>query len=72
LQNYQWCGAGFQQLPTGLGMGGAGSMAGQFGLYVNSSLEKGMTRPVATFGNPPLAQQDFEVSLAAAPLHIAC
>ena len=62
--NYQWCGVGFNQLPNGLGFGGAQqAAAGQFALYVDSTLDKGMSRPLATFGSPSLsACQVFEVS----------
>ena len=61
---FQWCGIGFSQLPNGLGFGGAqgaGNM-GQFALYVDASLDGGMSRPIATFGNDPLgAEQVFQV-----------
>jgi hypothetical protein len=63
--NFQWCGAGFRELPSGIGFGGAAakSGAGQFALYLDSSLDSGMSRPVSTFGNEPLsAQQVFQVS----------
>ncbi|KAG1668813.1 hypothetical protein FOA52_004907 [Chlamydomonas sp. UWO 241] len=62
---FQWCGAGFRELPSGVGFGGAAakSVQGQFALYLDSSLDSGMSRPVSTFGNEPLsAQQVFQVS----------
>jgi len=63
--NIQWCGVGFSELPNGVGFGGAqgghGS-SGQFAVYVDSTLDSGMSRPIATFGSPSLAStQVFEV-----------
>eukprot|EP00798_Chlamydomonas_sp_ICE-L_P021003 gene21003-27862_t len=61
--NIQWCGVGFSQLPNGIGFGGASGEAGvgHFSLHVDATLDKGMSRPIATFGNPPLAsKQVFE------------
>ena len=94
-QNFQWCGAGFKQLPNGIGFGGAegsgnsglirnpdihrslkpaladlilkfcSSTPGHFALYVDNTLDSGMSRPIATFGNNPLAsQQVFQVCLS--------
>lgn len=35
---------------------------GQFALYVDSTLDSGMSRPIATFGNVPLSgEQKFQV-----------
>ncbi|KAG2501261.1 hypothetical protein HYH03_001068 [Edaphochlamys debaryana] len=48
--NYQWCGVGFSQLPSGLGFGGAAGARGHFALYVEPSLDEGMSRPIATYG----------------------
>ncbi|GAX72981.1 hypothetical protein CEUSTIGMA_g433.t1 [Chlamydomonas eustigma] len=64
--NFQWCGMGFSQLPNGCGFGGAqgSNNMGQFALYVDSTLDTGMSRPIATFGNDPLASnQIFQVSV---------
>jgi hypothetical protein len=62
--NFQWCGIGFSQLPNGCGFGGAqgATNMGQFALYVDSTLDTGMSRPIATFGNEPLtSHQVFQV-----------
>jgi len=61
----QYFGAGFASLPNGLGMGGVGPAAGgQFGLFVDSALERGHSRPNATFacGQLSPASQDFDVA----------
>ncbi|KXZ42291.1 hypothetical protein GPECTOR_167g172 [Gonium pectorale] len=79
-ENYQWCGVGFSQLPSGLGWGGAAGArsagsglggggggaavggGGHFALYVEPSLDEGMSRPIATYGNSPLAsEQVFQI-----------
>ncbi|MEW5305231.1 MAG: hypothetical protein WDW36_007787 [Sanguina aurantia] len=63
--NFQWCGIGFKALPSGIGFGGAQAKdaLGQFALYVDSTLDSGMSRPIATFGNVPLSgEQKFQVS----------
>ncbi|GLC41187.1 hypothetical protein PLESTM_001164700 [Pleodorina starrii] len=59
--NFQWCGVGFSQLPGGLGFGGAAaeSARGHFALYVEPSLDAGMSRPIATYGNTPLASEQL-------------
>lgn len=44
--NLQWCGIGFTQLPNGLGFGG---QVGHYGLYIDSTMDGGMSRPSATF-----------------------
>lgn len=61
--NFLWCGIGFSQLANGIGFGGsAGQHSGHFSVFVDSQLEKGMSRPIATFGNDCLASsQVFEV-----------
>ncbi|EFJ52534.1 hypothetical protein VOLCADRAFT_116007 [Volvox carteri f. nagariensis] len=58
--NFQWCGVGFSQLPAGLGFGGAAAARGHFALYVEPSLDSGMSRPVATYGNTPLASEQID------------
>ncbi|GLI63961.1 hypothetical protein VaNZ11_007128 [Volvox africanus] len=61
-ENFQWCGVGFSQLPGGIGFGGATAARGQFALYVEPSLDSGMSRPIATYGNTPLAsEQVFQI-----------
>mmetsp|Transcript_14049 Transcript_14049/g.30421 ORF Transcript_14049/g.30421 Transcript_14049/m.30421 type:complete len:469 (+) Transcript_14049:131-1537(+) len=63
--NFQWCGVGFSQLPNGLGFGGAqgATNMGQFALYLDSTLDEGMSRPIATFGNTSLSTaQTFKVA----------
>ncbi|GIL71803.1 hypothetical protein Vretimale_766 [Volvox reticuliferus] len=61
-ENFQWCGVGFSQLPGGIGFGGASAARGHFALYVDSSLDSGMSRPIATYGNTPLAsEQVFQI-----------
>lgn len=42
----QWCGVGFSQLPNGLGFGG---QVGHFGVWIDETLDTGMSRPAATF-----------------------
>ena len=60
--NFQWCGVGFSQLPSGIGFGGAAGALGQFALYLDSTLDSGMSRPIATYGSPSLAsEQLFQV-----------
>ena len=69
-QNFMWCGVGFKQLPNGIGFGGAEGSAniGHFALCVDSTLDSGMSRPIATFGNTPLAsEQVFQVSCPPPP-----
>lgn len=44
--NFQWCGINFSQLPNGIGFGGQVSY---FGLYVDGTLDKGMSRASATY-----------------------
>ncbi|KAK9919117.1 hypothetical protein WJX75_009510 [Coccomyxa subellipsoidea] len=59
--NMMWCGQGFSQLPNGLGWGG---QVGYYGLFIDSSFEKGMSRPSATFSNFCLAADEvFEVDI---------
>lgn len=64
-ENFMWCGVGFKELPCGIGFGGAQSMMGQFALYVDSTLDAGMSRPTATFANEPLTggEQLFKPSV---------
>jgi hypothetical protein len=53
----------FSSLPNGLGMGGQMAMA--FGLFVDAQLERGHSRPNATFACAPLCSppaQDFDVA----------
>ncbi|GFH16229.1 TLDc domain-containing protein [Haematococcus lacustris] len=65
--NFQWCGVGNSQLVNGLGFGGAQGAAGQFGLLLDVSMDRGMSRPIATFGSPCLAsQQLFQVGVVEA------
>ena len=54
---------GFSQLPGGLGFGGAAGARGHFALYVEPSLDSGMSRPIATFGNSSslASEQVFQV-----------
>ncbi|KAG2448783.1 hypothetical protein HYH02_006135 [Chlamydomonas schloesseri] len=61
--NIQWCGVGFSQLPGGLGFGGAAGARGHFALYVEPSLDSGMSRPIATFGNSAslASEQVFQI-----------
>ena len=61
--NYLWCGMGFTQLSNGIGFGGSqGAHLGHFSVFVDSNLEKGMSRPISTFGNDCLASsQVFEI-----------
>ncbi|KAF8064560.1 Meak7 [Scenedesmus sp. PABB004] len=57
--NIQWCGAGFRELPNGLGFGG---QVGHFGVWVDATMDTGMSRPTATYASPCLASaQTFEV-----------
>lgn len=42
----QWCGIGFSQLPNGIGFGG---QVGHFGLWLDHTMDSGMSRPAATF-----------------------
>jgi hypothetical protein len=42
----QWCGVGFTQLPNGIGFGG---QVGHYGLWLDSTMDHGMSRPAATF-----------------------
>jgi len=57
--NLQWCGVGFAELPNGLGWGG---QVGNFGLFIDSSLDAGHSRPNATYASPSLSsQQVFSV-----------
>lgn len=59
----QWCGVGFSQLPNGLGFGGSQTGQGNFAVYVDCTLDKGMSRPIATYGSPSLShEQVFEVA----------
>ena len=44
--NFQWCGINFSQLPNGIGFGG---QASYFGLYVDGTLDEGMSRASATY-----------------------
>jgi hypothetical protein len=61
------CGLGFTQLPNGLGFGG---QVGHFAMYVDSTLEAGISRPSATYASPCLASaQTFEVRVE---LHACC
>ena len=60
--NYQWCGAGFSELPNGLGFGG---QVGHCAVFVDDALDAGVSRPSATFANPALAsggRQAFAVA----------
>jgi len=58
-ENFQWCGQGFNSLPNGFGFGG---QTGYFAVYVDDTLEKGMTRAAATYNNPAFAEEQlFEV-----------
>jgi Ca2+-binding EF-hand superfamily protein len=61
--NFQWCGVGFNQLANGIGFGGSsGQHSGHFSVFVDSQLENGMSRPIATFGNDCFASsQVFQV-----------
>jgi hypothetical protein len=60
-QNFQWCGIGFSQLPNGLGFGG---QVGHYAMFVDSTLEAGVSRPSATYASPCLAsEQVFQVRL---------
>ncbi|GIL45882.1 hypothetical protein Vafri_3010 [Volvox africanus] len=61
-ENFQWCGVGFSQLPGGIGFGGATAVRGHFALYLEPSLDSGMSRPIATYGNTALAsEQVFQI-----------
>lgn len=44
--NIQWCGIGFTQLPNGVGFGG---QVGHFGVWLDATLDTGMSRPAATY-----------------------
>ncbi|WIA18905.1 hypothetical protein OEZ85_003577 [Tetradesmus obliquus] len=62
--NLQWCGVGFTQLPNGVGFGG---QVGHFGLFVDATLDTGMSRPCATYASPCLASsQVFQVDVVEA------
>ncbi|WIA39202.1 hypothetical protein OEZ86_005327 [Tetradesmus obliquus] len=62
--NLQWCGVGFSQLPNGVGFGG---QVGHFGLFVDATLDTGMSRPCATYASPCLASsQVFQVDVVEA------
>jgi hypothetical protein len=61
-QFFSGAGPPFQSLPNGLGMGG---QLGAFGLFVDAKLERGHSRPNATFACAPLCSppgQDFDVA----------
>lgn len=42
----QWCGIGFSQLPNGIGFGG---QVGHYGVWLDATMDHGMSRPAATF-----------------------
>lgn len=42
----QWCAYGFSQLPNGLGWGG---QVGHYGVWLDATMDHGMSRPTATF-----------------------
>ena len=73
-QNFLWCGSGFTQLPNGLGFGGSqGGPVGHFALYVDNTLDTGMSRPIATFANECLAgSQVFQVGARALKIPPCC
>eukprot|EP00884_Botryococcus_braunii_P020275 jgi/Botrbrau1/6931/Bobra.0215s0010.1 len=54
-QNFQFCGQGFARVPNGFGWGG---QEGYFGLFVDGTLDTGMSRPSATYANPCLASSE--------------
>ncbi|KAI8473847.1 MAG: TLD-domain-containing protein [Monoraphidium minutum] len=57
--NLQWCGVNFGELPNGVGFGG---QQGNFGLWLDASLETGHSRPNATYASPSLStEQSFAV-----------
>jgi hypothetical protein len=57
--NIQWCGIGFTQLPNGIGFGG---QVGHYGLWLDSTMDHGMSRPAATFASPSLSSAEvFQV-----------
>mmetsp|Transcript_34189 Transcript_34189/g.61036 ORF Transcript_34189/g.61036 Transcript_34189/m.61036 type:complete len:216 (-) Transcript_34189:266-913(-) len=58
-ENFQWCGQGFNSLPNGVGFGG---QSGYYAVFVDDTLDKGMTRQAATYNNPAFAEEQlFEV-----------
>jgi len=58
-ENFLWCGQGFNALPNGFGFGG---QTGYYAVYVDDTMDKGMTRAAATYNNPAFAkEQVFEV-----------
>eukprot|EP00878_Enallax_costatus_P007802 GHUV01008167.1.p1 GENE.GHUV01008167.1~~GHUV01008167.1.p1 ORF type:complete len:191 (+),score=52.00 GHUV01008167.1:406-978(+) len=62
--NIQWCGVGFSQLPNGVGFGG---QVGHFGVWLDATLDTGMSRPAATYASPCLASsQTFQVDVVEA------
>jgi hypothetical protein len=50
----QWCGIGFSQLPNGIGFGG---QVGHYGLYIDSTMDQGMSRSAATYARWVQRQQ---------------
>eukprot|EP00951_Prasinocladus_malaysianus_P015042 scaffold114845_cov47-Prasinocladus_malaysianus.AAC.1 len=58
-ENFQWCGQGFNALPNGFGFGG---QVGFFAIFVDDTMDKGMTRPAATYNSPAFSKEQlFEV-----------
>eukprot|EP00891_Asterochloris_glomerata_P001842 jgi/Astpho2/1842/Aster-x1044 len=53
--NIQYCGQGFSAIPNGIGFGG---QVGYWSMFVDETLDKGMSRRSATFNSPCLAAQE--------------
>jgi hypothetical protein len=64
----QWCGIGFTQLPNGIGFGG---QVGHYGLWLDSTMDHGMSRPAATFARCAALAQTVSQAAAGLPSKLA-